>query len=63
MEDVMTDWVEEQASLVVTEAMLYSSAGHNFSAGVKLHKLTKVSEAIKHDAAFARQLKRKYLPG
>jgi hypothetical protein len=64
LEDVITDWVEVQASMVdqvVTETMLYSSVGRALAAGVTVHKLVKVSGATKGDAAFARQVRRKYL--
>jgi hypothetical protein len=35
--------------------------GCTFATAVKLHKLVKVSQATKGDAAFARQVRRKYL--
>jgi hypothetical protein len=41
--------------------MLYATAGHSFAAGVKVHKLMKISAVAGVDAAFARQLKRKFL--
>jgi hypothetical protein len=42
--------------------MLYeSAAGRALGAGVTVHKLVKISAATKGDAAFARQVRRKYL--
>ena len=44
--------VETQASMVdvvVTEVTLYAMAGHTFSAGVKVHKMLKIS-AVAGDA-------------
>ena len=72
LEDILTDWVELQASLVgqvVTEAMLYASSSSSSSAGqfdglsvgVVVHTLVKISVATKGDAAFARQVRRKCL--
>ena len=56
--------VEMQASMVdqiVTETMLYATAGHAFGVGVKVHKMLKISAVATGDAAFARQLRRKFL--
>ena len=53
-----------QASMVdqvVTEVMLYATVGHTFPAGVKVHKMLKISAVATGDAAFVRQLKRKIL--
>ena len=56
--------VEMQASMVdqvVTETTLYATAGHAFGVGVKVHKMLKISAVATGDAAFARQLRRKFL--
>jgi hypothetical protein len=53
-----------QASMVdqiVTETTLYATAGHAFGVGVKVHKMIKISAVATGDAAFARQLRRKFL--
>lgn len=47
---------------VVTEAMLYAaSASVAFAAGVKVHKLIRISSVTAGDEAFARQIRRKIL--
>ena len=51
-----------QASMegqVVTQTALYATQA--FGAGVKVHKMTKISEVVRGDAAFAWQLRRKFL--
>ena len=64
--------VEIQASIadqVVTEVMLYATASggesdhlqHAFGAGVKVHRILKISAVSTGDAAFSRQLRRKFL--
>ena len=64
--------VEIQASIadqVVTEVMLYATASggesdhlqHAFGAGVKVHRILKISAVSTRDAAFSRQLRRKFL--
>ena len=63
LEDMAADWVEVHASMsiadqVVTEVMLYAAVG---AVGVKLHKMIKISAATVGDAAFARQVRRKFL--
>jgi hypothetical protein len=53
-----------QASMVgqvVTEVMLYATSGHAFSAGVKVHKMLKISAVTPSDQTFSRQLVRKLL--
>ena len=62
--DAMHTQVEMQASMVdqvVTETTLYATAGHAFGVGVKVHKMLKISAVMTGDAAFARQLRRKFL--
>ena len=62
--DAMHTQVEMQASMVdqiVTETTLYATAGHAFGVGVKVHKMLKISAVATGDAAFARQLRRKFL--
>ena len=64
LEDMIADWVEVQASVVgqvVTELALYATAGQPFGVGVKVHKMIKISEVATGDAAFARQLRRKFV--
>lgn len=46
---------------VVTEVMLYATAGDAFATGVKVHRILKISAVATGDAAFARQLRRKFL--
>jgi hypothetical protein len=65
-EDILADWVEVQASMVnqiVTEAMLYASAGDTFVVGATVHKLIRLSTVTPGDAALARQVRRKFLSG
>ena len=58
----IADWVEVQASgPTVTELALYAAAGQPFGVGVKMHKIVKISEVATGDAAFARQLRRKFV--
>ena len=60
----MSGQVEMQASMagqVVTEAMLYATSGHAFSAGVMVHKMLKISAITPSDQTFSRQLVRKLL--
>ena len=55
---------EMEASMVdqvVTEVMLYATAGDAFATGVKVHRILKISAVATGDAAFARQLRRKFL--
>ena len=62
--DAMHTQVEMQASMVdqvVTETTLYATAGHAFGVGAKVHKMLKISAVATGDAAFARQLRRKFL--
>ena len=65
VEDLCADYVELQASVpegsVLTKDAIYSAVGHSCVAAVKVHKLTQLSGKMGADAAFARQLKRKFL--
>ena len=65
VEDLCADYVELQASVseggVLTKDAIYSAVGHSCAAAVKVHKLTQLSGKMGADAAFARQLKRKFL--
>ena len=54
--------LEVQASMegkVITQTALYAT--QTFGVGVRVHKLLKISEVATGDAAFARQLRRKFL--
>jgi chromosome segregation ATPase len=62
IEDMIVDWAEVQASMegkVITQTALYAT--QTFGVGVRVHKLLKISEVATGDAAFARQLRRKFL--
>ena len=64
LEDLVADWAEVQASMmgqVVTEVMLYASAGNAFVPGMKVHKVLKISAVTPGDPSFARQVRRKFL--
>ena len=65
VEDLCADYVELQASVpeggVLTKDAIYSAVGHSSAAAVKVHKLAQLSGKMGADAAFARQLKRKFL--
>ena len=65
LEDKIADWAPEvQASMVgqiVTEVTLYATVSHTFGAGVNMHKMIKIYGVATGDAAFARQLRRKFL--
>eukprot|EP01045_Picozoa_sp_COSAG04_P023602 COSAG04_NODE_2828_length_3524_cov_1.658686_3_plen_50_part_00 len=45
----------------MTKDAIYSAVGHSCAAAVKVHKLAQLSGKMGADAAFARQLKRKFL--
>ena len=66
VEDLCADFVELQAAVpnggVLTQNTIYSAVGHSYAAAVKLHKLVRQSASMGSDGAFARQLKRKFLP-
>eukprot|EP01043_Picozoa_sp_COSAG02_P041045 COSAG02_NODE_3373_length_6852_cov_3.840071_1_plen_328_part_00 len=63
LEDLAADFVELNSSVadVITRQMVYSSPGDAFSAATKLHKLVGLSTTMASDAAFARQVRRKFL--
>ena len=46
---------------VLTQSMIYTSIEHSHSAAAKLHKLVCLSDGMASDAAFARQLRRKFV--
>ena len=62
-EDLCADFVEIQASVphVLTEDAIFRGVGRSFEPAVRLHKLVRLSSKMASDAAFARQLKRKFL--
>lgn len=64
LEDIVADAVELQSTFigVITEQIALSSP-HAFGAVVIARKLVGLSEALTSDAAFVRQLKRKWLRG
>jgi hypothetical protein len=49
------------AGQALTERMIYGPPGPSFAAAAKVHKLCGLSAAMAGDAAFARQLRRKFL--
>ena len=62
LEDLLADYVELKMSTpgqLITEQMLHASPWD--TAASKLHKLVGLSSAMAPDAAFARQLRRKFL--
>ena len=65
VEDLCADYMELQASVPnggsLTQDMIYTAVGHSHSAAAKLHKLVRLSDGMASDAAFARQLKRKFV--
>jgi len=65
VEDLCADYAELQASVpeggVLTKDAIYNAVGHSCAAAVKLHKVVRLSGTMAADAAFARQLKRKFL--
>ena len=64
-EDLCADFVELQAAVpegeVLTKDAIYSAVGHSCAPAVKLHKIALLSDKMAPDAAFARQLRRKFL--
>ena len=46
---------------VLTKDAIYSAMGHSCAPAVKLHKIALLSDKMAPDAAFARQLRRKFL--
>ena len=65
VEDLCADFAELQATVpsggVLTQEAIYSAMGENGVAAVKLLKLVRLSASMASDAAFARQLKRKFV--
>ena len=65
LENLIADYVEVQATIVdqvVTEATLFSSTGLGiYGFARQVYILITMSAAIKGDAAFARQVRRKFL--
>ena len=65
LEDLLADFVELQAAVpegeVLTKDAIYSAVGHSCAPAVKLHKIALLSDKMAPDAAFARQLRRKFL--
>ena len=45
----------------LTEDAIFRGVGESYQAAAKLHKLMRLSSGMASDAAFARQLKRKFL--
>ena len=63
-EDLCADFVELQATVpggVLTQSMIHSTAVQSCGSAAKLHKLVVLSGKMACDAAFARQLGRKFL--
>ena len=67
LEDLLADFVELQAAVpegeVLTKDAIYSARGPQYTCApaVKLHKIALLSDKMAPDAAFARQLRRKFL--
>ena len=64
LEDAVADYVELKASMagqVITEDLIYSSVAQACGAASRLHKLVTLSGSMAGDAAFARQLRRKFV--
>ena len=65
LEDLLADFVELQAAVpegeVLTKDAIYSAVGGSCAPAVKLHKLVRLSNKMGSDAAFARQVKRKFV--
>ena len=64
MEDLVADYSELETSFAgqaIIEQTIYSSSGDTFGMASKLHKLIGISRKMRGDAAFARQLRRKFL--
>ena len=64
-EDLCADYLELQASVpsggVLTQEAIQTCVGHSYAAAAKLLKLVRLSAGMASDAAFARQLKRKFV--
>ena len=64
LEDLIADYVElrsEMVGRVLTEQTIYSSPGTSFTQARKLHKLFALARTMTGDAAFARQVRRRFL--
>jgi hypothetical protein len=64
LEDTVADYVELQACMAgqpITEAMIYAPVAQSSGPANKLHKLVRLSASMPSDAAFARQLRRKFV--
>ena len=65
VEDLVADFVELQATVpsggVLSQEAIYSAVGGSCAPAVKLHKLVRLSNKMGSDAAFARQVKRKFV--
>ena len=65
MEDLCADFMELQAAVprggALTQDMIYCTVGQQYAAAAKLHKMVHLSAKMASDAAFARQIKRKFL--
>ena len=66
VEDLIADFVELQATVpdggVLSQEAIYSAVvGGSCAPAVKLHKLVRLSNKMGSDAAFARQVKRKFV--
>ena len=64
-EDLCADYLELQASVpsggVLTQEAIQTCVGHSYASAAKLLKLARLSAGMASDAAFARQLKRKFV--
>ena len=64
-EELCADLLELQSSVpnggALTEEAIFRGVGESYQAAAKLHKLARLSSGMASDAAFARQLKRKFL--
>ena len=64
-EDLCADYLELLSSVpnggALTEDAIFRGVGESYQAAAKLHKLARLSSGMASDAAFARQLKRKFL--
>ena len=64
-EDLCADYLELLSSVpnggALTEDAIFRGVGESYQAAAKLHKLARLSSGMASDAAFSRQLKRKFL--
>ena len=64
LEDAVADFVELKASMAgqpITQAMIYAPLARSCCTASKLHKLVNLSASMVGDAAFARQIRRKFV--